>query len=118
MLDYQLGGPYNWFLISLGGVLGTLMRHFFITLLPLHYYNKLVVNIIACGLLGWGFKHYQHHKSIYPFFVIGFTLAMSSFASYIFQLVELYQKGQWWSLFIYFCLSNLLGLLFVVYLSR
>jgi len=119
LLDQTIGTPYTWVLLSIGGSLGTLIRHFIMSLLPLSlYYNKLIVNIISCFLLGYGIKHYKKDTQMYPFFVIGFSLGMSCFASYMFQLVELYKKQQWTNLLIFFCISNIVCFMIIYYMIR
>jgi fluoride ion exporter CrcB/FEX len=118
-LDEQLGTPYTWLLITIGGALGTLIRHFIMSIIPLGlYYNKIIVNILSCFLLGYGFKHYQKDTKMYPFFVIGFSLAMSCFASYMFQLVDLYKKQKWTDLFIFFCISNIVCFIIIYYMIK
>jgi len=95
---------YNFLLISLGAVLGANAR-FLITRLTLQKmgpdfpYGTLLINVLGSLIIGFfmagPWKHSPSMKAASLFVAVGFCGGFTTFSSYAFDSITLFERGQW-----------------------
>lgn len=107
----------EFFLIFIGSGLGGLSRfglsRWIDNLLPYHFpYGTLMVNIVACFILGIIVGITDHKLIISPlaklFLTVGFCGGFSTFSTFSYETLVLYQQGHILSSFLYIVASMLL----------
>jgi len=109
-------------LVLVGGALGSLMRYF--VSIFTHYqttspfpYKTLIVNVIGCllvGILTMRFQHSASHNSLRLLFITGFMGAFTTFSTFGYETVILYQSGHLRTAILNIFAQTLLGMLAVI----
>lgn len=106
------------FLIALGGVLGSISR-FGISYLIRQYLHSfslgtLIANLIGCFLVGVLYALSQHYHSLSAEIrylgIIGFCGSFTTFSTFALENLAFIQKGQFLTFAAYFLLSSILGI--------
>ena len=95
---------YNFLLISLGAVLGANARYLISKLAlqrmgPSFPYGTLAINVLGSLVIGFfmagPWKHSPSMKAASLFVAVGFCGGFTTFSSYAFDSVALFERGQW-----------------------
>ena len=95
---------YNFLLISLGAVLGANARYLISKLAlqrmgPAFPYGTLAINVLGSLVIGFfmagPWKHSPSMKAASLFVAVGFCGGFTTFSSYAFDSVALFERGQW-----------------------
>lgn len=100
-------------LVFIGGALGSLARELLVPMLPAPWFwvPILVVNLLACFLIGWLFVLRDRLQAwLSNFLVVGFCGGFSTFSHFSFELVTLGDSGAFLEALIYVVLAVALGL--------
>jgi CrcB protein len=109
-------------LLIVFGALGTLARYALQGLIQEHTgsefpYGTLVVNIVGCFLLGGLAEYALTHLTIPPEWRIGITVgffgAFTTFSSFSYETVRLFQDGEWRRATTYVLASVIIGIVAV-----
>lgn len=109
-------------LVLAGGAIGSVLRYY-VSLIT-HYqtsspfpYKTLIVNIIGCFLVGFitmRFQHNSNYQLIRLFFITGFMGAFTTFSTFSYETVLLYQDGHVKTALMNIIASTVTGLIAVV----
>lgn len=95
---------YNFLLISLGAVLGANARYLITRLTlqkmgPNFPYGTLAINVLGSLVIGFfmagPWKHSPSMKAASLFVAVGFCGGFTTFSSYAFDSIALFERGQW-----------------------
>ena len=107
--------------ISIGAIIGACLRYILTKYLPFTIYNLVIINIIACILLVFFSNKLSHFNKLSHtqklLLITGLCGSLSSFSTYILDLYTLWKNKQWFSLFSYFSLSNILSFI-IIYILK
>ena len=109
-------------LVGLGGAIGAISRliigqltNSLTTYLPI---NTLIVNVVGCFLIGYYIGHnpkiIDTPNHFHPFFVIGFLGAFTTFSSFAYETMSLYQQDKFINAVLNVFFNLVLCLAFVV----
>jgi CrcB protein len=112
----------KYFLIALGGALGSVTRYLVGTSvsnrLGIRFpYGTLVINITACVLIGLSLEILNRHTNVNPAFryliPIGFIGAYSTFSTFEWEIFSNLNSGAFWIAVLYVTASLIFGLVAV-----
>lgn len=110
----------NFIFIGIGGALGALFRYLvgisMGSLFPTNFpIGTLVANLIGCFIIGIAFQIFYHeiiHIKLNPFIITGFLGAFTTFSSYAYTTLVLFENGNSGFAILNFLLNNIFGILF------
>ncbi|WP_227375530.1 fluoride efflux transporter FluC [Haladaptatus halobius] len=82
------------FLVGVGGMLGALSRHLVGQSLPGERRDTLVVNVVGSFVLGALTAGLSDNSAVLTLFGTGFCGAFTTFSSFAFETVRLYERGK------------------------
>ncbi len=112
----------KYFLIALGGALGSVTRYLVGTSvsnrLGIRFpYGTLVINITACVIIGLSLEILNRHTNVNPAFryliPIGFIGAYSTFSTFEWEIFSNLNSGAFWIAVLYVTASLIFGLVAV-----
>ena len=112
----------RYLLIALGGALGSLLRYFIGSTMAGRFgirfpFGTLVVNIIACFMIGLTLEFLNHHAGVSPawrFLIpIGFIGGFSTFSTFEWETWVSFTNGAFWIGIVYVAVSVVAGLIAV-----
>ena len=106
--------------VMAGGAIGTGLRYGVGTLLPSRSGEfptaTLLVNLLGCLLIGFVATWLNGNSDAKPMIrlaiVVGCLGGFTTFSSFAFETLSLFQSGRWASAILYVGLSNILGIVF------
>ncbi|OQY42259.1 MAG: hypothetical protein B6227_02630 [Fusobacteriia bacterium 4572_74] len=106
--------------IGVGGAAGALSRYLIDFTITNHYtmnfpLGTLIVNLIGCFIIGIAFKIFHHeiiHTRFNPFIITGFLGALTTFSSYAYTTLILFENGKYVLAVSNLLANNVLGILF------
>ncbi|WP_227355601.1 fluoride efflux transporter FluC [Haladaptatus salinisoli] len=82
------------FLVGVGGMLGALSRHLVGRALPGERRDTLAVNVVGSFVLGALTAGLTENSAMVTLFGTGFCGAFTTFSSFAFETVRLYERGE------------------------
>jgi len=113
----------DFLLVLLGGGIGSLFRYL-VSVFVNHKtsspfpYKTLLVNVIGCFLIGYlsmRIQNNHHLSSLKLFFVTGFLGGFTTFSTFSYETILLYQNGHTRTAFLNIALSTVAGLIAVLF---
>ena len=107
-------------LVGAGGAVGSMARYgvsFMINKIapdPIHFAGTFVINIVGAFIIGVLFGlagRHQVNEELYLLLASGFCGGFTTFSTFALENVDLFQKGQSVTAFMYMGLSVIIGLL-------
>ena len=107
--------------IALGGALGALSRYIIDYSVTNYFHSDfpfgtLTVNLIGCFIIGMMYRLIFHeviHIKFSPYIITGFLGALTTFSSYAYSTLMLFEKGDYILGWLNLLANNVLGILFV-----
>lgn len=106
--------------VGIGGAFGAVLRYELDALIIKDGFTgfpwgTLVVNLIGCFIIGIAYKIFEYellHHHLQSFSVTGFLGALTTFSSYSYATLMLFEHGKVYLAFTNLLLNNILGILF------
>ena len=114
---------YDFLLISLGAILGANARYLISKLAlqrmgPTFPYGTLTINVLGSLVIGFfmagPWKHSPSMKAASLFVAVGFCGGFTTFSSYAFESVTLFERGDWFLAGANIAANNVLSLVAVL----
>lgn len=106
-------------IVGIGGALGAVCRYeldiFIVGKATGFPWDTLFVNLLGCFIIGIAYKIFYYellHSGIQNFIVTGFLGALTTFSSYSYATLMLFEQGKVYAALINLLLNNVLGILF------
>lgn len=105
--------------VGIGGAMGAVLRYELDALIIKDGFTDfpwgtLIVNLIGCFIIGIAYKIFELellHHHVQSFSVTGFLGALTTFSSYSYATLMLFEQGRVYSAFANLLLNNVLGIL-------
>lgn len=110
---------YNIFIISIGAIVGANARYFLSRFVvkelgPIFPYGTLIINVLGSMIVGffviWTSERVLADPRWRLLIVVGFCGSFTTFSSYAFESMSLFDRGQWLLMFTNILSNNLLSL--------
>jgi CrcB protein len=122
MKEIKKSGGYmlHYIFIALGGALGATSRYLIDLYISSHIsisfpIGTLLANLIGCFIIGISFRIFHHdiiHNKFNPFIITGFLGALTTFSSYAYATLVLFEDGRYLAAGGNLLLNNIFGILF------